>query len=193
MANDVGVSLREFEELNEFAGTSSVSESGDTCSKRMGRVLMRKDVQHCERREVNNYGDVNMTDQLLFHRREDCRSEDCEAHTAPASKWRDIYWSRFSDSTCTDEDVAMSGIDANTDYDDDEGMTALDGYLKMAKDADEGVKRSSSIMNIDAIVDKTVLGTAKVARRIRPAKLCMKSSVETVEAAVGPMRERVWS
>lgn len=139
MANDVGVSLREFEELNEFAGTSSVSESGDTCSKRMGRVLMRKDVQHCGRREVNNYGDVNMTGQPLSHRREDCKSEDCQAHTAPASKWRDIHWSRFSDSTCTDEDVAMSGIDGNVDFDDDEEMTALDGYLKMAKDANKGV------------------------------------------------------
>lgn len=48
-------------------------------------------------------------------------------------------------------------------------------------------------MDIDAIVNKTVLGTAKIARRIRPAKLCMESSIETVEAAVGPMGERVWS
>lgn len=189
MANDVGMSLQELEELNEFA--EAPSTSGDTCSKRAGRVLMRKDVQQRRERQQKKSGDSYMTSQDPFHKREDCKTETCGRHTAPASKWRDIQWSRFSDST--DEDVVMPGIDANSDCDGDEEMTALDGYLKMAEDADKAGRRSSSIMNVSAVLNKTVLGTAEIGRRVRPTKLCMRSSIETVEAAIGPMGERIWS
>lgn len=176
MANDIGMSLQELEELNEFAAAPM---SGS--SKRGGRVLVRKDIQ--QRREGGKSGVSGYGGQNLFHRRDECSSENCGRHASPGM-WRDVTWSRFSDST--DEGASMSG--GNMDLDGDEEMTALEGYIKMAVDADneDDVRGSSSIMN------KPTLGTAEVGRRVRPAELCMRTSVERVEAAIGSMGERIW-
>lgn len=186
MANDIGMSLQELEELNEFAAAPE-SESGG-CSKRAGRVLVRKDVQQRREKEKGS-GDSDMwtASQSPLHRREDCGFEKCGRHTAPGM-WRNIDWSRFSDTSGDDDDVDMSGINVKYHDDSDEEMTALDGYIKMAADADndDQVRRSSGIVN------KAVLGTAEVGRRVRPAELCIQTSIETVEAAVGPLGERIW-
>lgn len=184
MANDIGMSLQELEELNEFAAAPM---SGS--SKRAGRVLVRRDIQ--QRSEKEKGKDDVCGGQNVWHKRDECTFENCRKHTSPGL-WRDITWSRFSDTT--DEDMSMSGVTMDVDgpiHGDGNGheeMTALEGYIKMAVDADndDKARRSSSI------VSRPVSGTAQVGRQVRPAELCMRSSVERAEAAVGPMGERVW-
>lgn len=176
------MTTKELEELNEFATTIPMSGS----SKRAGRVLVRKDVQ--QRKEKIGKGGYGYMDQSLYHRRRDCHLGNCSRHTGP-DMWRDIDWSNFSDTS--DDDMPDVGAEVNENvsdnYDSDEEMSALKGYMQMAIDADNGW----TSVNGDA-ARMTELGTAKVLRRMRPAQLRIKTSVQRVEAAVGPMGERMW-
>lgn len=165
------MSTQDLAELNKFANAPM---SGS--SKRAGRVLVRKEVK--QRKESSNKDAEANTFQIPYHRQRDCRLGNCGRHVGP-DIWKDVEWSKFSDTS--DEEM----VDVDAKFDGEEEMTAMEGYMRMAIDAEQG--RTSAD---DKETTKGMqVGTAEVSRRVSPAKLCMSASSRRAEAAVGPLNE----
>lgn len=189
LADDLGLSPQDLVELNEFANAPM---SGS--SKRAGRILVRKDIRQRVSKSSTKDGDVKGSiHQDPFHRRRDCISENCSRHSGP-DIWREIDWSKFSDDS-DDEmlDVGINPAGAGIYDDCDDEITAMEGYMRMAIDAEQGNGRVSKHEDKRSILaNGAEVGTARVVKRMRPAKLCTTTSSKTIETTVGQLGEGVW-
>lgn len=180
LADDLGMSAQELLEITYFAQ----DPKNGAFPKRAGRVLVRKEAK---RRKTRDGKDIESSSvfQELFHRRRECVKGDCFRHARP-DMWKEIDWSKFSDTS--DDDMPDATGNVNAVCDSDEEMTAIEGYLRMAMNADKG----HDSLDQCSTAARAEMRTAKMAWRMRPAKLCMRSSSQRVKASIGPLNERVW-
>lgn len=173
MADELGVSVQELEELSAFA-CGAVSGP----SKRAGRVLVRNPAS--QRKEK----DRPQSDQGPRHEIQEREFGNCAQHSVPDAKWRDIKWSSFSDSS--DEEMGDLEADTGLGFDGSDEESVSGGTNHQECDEDE-----ISLLDLD-LANKAVLETARVGRVTRPAKLCMETSIERVESANHSLGGNFW-
>lgn len=174
MASDLGMSVNELEELNEFASTPQPGSS-----KRAGRILSHRDM----RQRPDSGFDVAKHGST--HGRRDCKVGNCGQHASPEDMWKDINWSSsFSD---TSDDEMTENIERGPLDPEDSGEEMSSAKQCWQRTVHGNIPSVVSIPEGNAIV-----GKAKVARLTRPAALYMKTSIETVEPAVGSHGETMW-